>query len=262
MIFLILLVSIAAGRLMAEQWEEEKSTHFIIYYPPGTSLEWISRVKREAENNYSSISDLIGHTRYKNYWTWDDRVEIYIFPDKESFIQATGQPDWSYGVATTHGRDISSRTIKSYFQSERLFEDVLPHEISHFILRDFLGGGMGHVPLWFDEGIAQLNESNKKFIAHQVMKQLIKKGQYLPLGGLMHYNVRSETDAQKVSAYYAQSVSIVDFLISKYGSDRFKKLCSQLKSGKDFANALQGAYTEIFDSVDELENKWVQYLIN
>jgi len=76
----------------------------------------------------------------------------------------------------------------------------------------------------------------------------------------MQMDVRLETDPNIVNLFYAQSLSVVDFLISKFGNGRFADLCRSLKNGKSFEEALALAYTNIIENLDELQERWIKHI--
>ena len=92
------------------------------------------------------------------------------------------------------------------------------------------------------------------------MKDVAAKEMNIPIRELMTMEIKQEKDPVKVQLYYLQSVSIVDFLITKYGSSEFGQLCVHLKEGKVFEEALKLTYVSIIGSVDDLEKKWLRDL--
>ena len=241
----------------AENWREEKGNHFIMYYDPLVSDQWASDVLRAAEGDYENIADQIGYTRYDNYWTWDDRAKIYIYSDRDSFIKKTGLPAWTAGIS---GRDVqltNARVIASYFQEEDFIDGVLPHEITHLILHDFLGQS---IPVWFDEAMAQLQENKKLRITRRAMPVFVSRNEYLPIDELVSYSVRNETDSKKVTLFYLQSISLLDFLINSYGNLKFRDFCLDMKNGQSFESGLERVYSPPISSLEELEKKWLSYM--
>lgn len=45
-----------------------------------------------AEEYYHKIAYQIGYARYGNFWTWNDRVRIIVYPDQKVFMMETQQP--------------------------------------------------------------------------------------------------------------------------------------------------------------------------
>jgi hypothetical protein len=63
-----------------------------------------------------------------------------------------------------------------------------------------------------------------------------------------------------VNTYYAQSMSLVGFLIEQYGSNDFAHFCRQLRDGKTLEEALLSVYPLYIRNIDEFEEQWRKYL--
>ncbi|MFA5157314.1 MAG: hypothetical protein WC532_08065 [Candidatus Omnitrophota bacterium] len=258
-----------------QDWEQLKSEHFIVYFTndPG----FAKNVLDKSEYYYKRIAGDLGYARYSEFWTWDNRVKIYIYPDHKSFISATHQPYWSQGMA-----DYRGKKIISYAWSKGFVESLLPHEMAHLIFRDFVGF-KGEVPLWLDEGIAQWAEKPDRNYIKAMASQAYKDNLVLPLEEMMVLDVRkiradesiyintvTTNDNRKgvlflsgeklVNAFYLQAVSLVDFLIVRFGSEKFIELCRQLRDGKSLEEALRFVYPMHIRSIAELDNEWRKYL--
>lgn len=253
------LAVLFCGEVKASSWNEYRSSHFVLKYQSGIPFSWIQTTARKAEHYYDSIADRIGYARYGDFWTWENRAMIWIYESQEEYISMTGQPTWSQGIAV-HGHVHFDRTrhIVSYYQHERFFETILPHEISHLILKDHIGWDK-HVPDWFDEGVAQLSEENKVVLAKGIMKELIAKGLNYPMRNLVDLKFDRTADPRSVAIFYLQSVTVVHFLIESYGVHRFRRLCREMRDGSAFDEALRKSYPNSVNSVSNLETKWVRY---
>lgn len=245
----------------AQEWKERKGDHFIVYYDPSLSYSAPKDVLRKAEMYYDSIAREIGYSRYSRFWAWDSRVKIYLYKDKESFLQETGLPSWTKGAARVHRLNLKRKDIVTYWQEEGFLDGTLPHEIGHLILKDFIGPGVD-IPIWFEEGVAQLFEVNKRAKVNQNLLAVIVANKNFSLEGLTRFNVRRQKDPFLISVFYLQSLSTVDYLIDKFGSLKFADLCLQIKDGKSFSQALYSVYHPYLDSIGDLEKKWLRYVTN
>ena len=63
-----------------------------------------------------------------------------------------------------------------------------------------------------------------------------------------------------VDTYYLESVSLVGFLIEKYGSDNFAHFCRQLRDGKTLKDALAFTYPTYIRNITDFEDVWRKYL--
>jgi hypothetical protein len=261
----ILLLCAAQARgeapdINGKDWTQIKDKHFVVTYPIWEDARMPRSILRKAEDYYDSISERIGYHPYNNFWTWDKRVQIVYYPDQASFVQATGQPTWSKGFSVSHFSSIDLKMIISFKGQEDFLNTVLPHEIGHLILHDFMG--QYRVPVWFDEGVAQLEEERKEDAEHKsIVGKLAADQKTIPLPFLNNYSLRSQKDEMQIEIFYAESLYIVDFLIKTYGKESFQQLCRQLRDGKLFEDALKLVYYPTIDSMAALQVKWVTYMM-
>jgi len=255
LLFLLLCI---ADNGQALDWQEVKGTHFVSCYNRAADRVMAENALRRAEEYYRNIASTIGYARYANFWTWGDRVKIFLFSSQQAFLDETKQPQWSRGGAF-YSESLGQRAIATYLNQPLLFSEVLPHEIAHLILTDFIGSE-SVVPKWFSEGVAQLAEENKTQKADLIMRISVRFHTYFPIESLERYDIARERDAQKVGLFYAQSVSMVDFLIKRFGSEKFGLWCRQIATGKNFFEAFRLVYGLYIESWDNFEKKWIAYL--
>jgi hypothetical protein len=240
-------------------WNEIKGKHFLVYYLEGKDYSPAREILLRAEDYYQKIGSRIGFTRYSDFWTWEQRAKIFVFPDQAFYMRATGQPEWSTGYADNDFRALQSRAIVTYYQEDEFIDGLLPHEIGHLILHDFITEEVS-IPIWFDEGIAQLFEKNKSRAADGIMRQLLDRDAYIDFDILMRWDIRKEADQEKALVFYAQSLSVVEFMIKRYGADNFAQLCRNLRDRKNFNAALQNAYSSQLADLKDLEAKWLKFM--
>jgi len=234
------------------QWQELKSEHFIVYF--NEEEDFAKDVSRQSEDYYKSIASELGYQRHSGFWTWDNRVKLYLYPDRESFLRETNQPQWSDGVA-----NYTDKSISSFVYSEGFLDGLLPHELAHLIFRDYVGF-KGEVPLWLDEGVAQWMEPMKREAVLRTIKYLDQQGRLIPLSRMMSLDIRNSKDDDLVGVFYVQAVSLVSFLVTEYGTSRFTNFCRQLRDGKSIVNSLTFAYPTAIRSVEDLQEKWLSHI--
>ncbi|MBU2258636.1 MAG: hypothetical protein KJ926_05895, partial [Candidatus Omnitrophica bacterium] len=208
-----------------EKFQEYRGTHFIVYYK-NASLDFIQKVVDKSEAYYNDIAESLGFNRY-NFWLWDNRAKIYIYDNAKAY-QATGQPEWSAGSAIPQ-----RKLIASYPMAEGFFEHLLPHEIGHIIFREFVGFNNNAIPDWLDEGVASYQESLTDPRMKMVINSAVSQGRLIGLNKLFGMNPYSMHDSDLVNLFYAQSASLVEYLIKEFGRDRFVTFCQDLRDKKD-----------------------------
>jgi len=276
LILFFLFFLIFSLTISAQEWKELNGEHFIIYFQQDE--KFAKEVLHKAENYYQSIASDLGYPRYSEFWLWEKRVKIYIYPNKETYLKATAQPDWSDGMA-----DYQNKRIISYAWNRGFVESLLPHEMAHLIFRDFIGF-KGKIPLWLDEGVAQWSEQVKRAHLKRMAQEAFRNNTLLSITDMMNLDIRKIKDEKErvyirssrtkdsqmgvlflsasnlIDIYYLESVAIVGFLIEKYGTSRFTEFCRQLRDGRSVEDALRLVYTGYINNLEDLENKLREYL--
>ncbi|MDD5348094.1 MAG: hypothetical protein PHT59_05730 [Candidatus Omnitrophica bacterium] len=268
----------------AQDWTEIKSDHFVLSYQAaggesgeGIPIEEFCRdVLHKAEIYYERIALDLGYQRTSDFWTWDRRVKIRIYADRAAFLRSGPHPDWAGGLA-----DYQSRTISSFAGSGEFANTILPHEVAHLIFRDFVGF-RGSVPAWLDEGVAQWTEERKRIEVRGLVKKMYEDDSLLTIEDMMRIDPAKITSKENVyirqtrtktgedgvlflsgdtliTVYYIQSVSLVDFLIGRFGKNEFTNFCRQLRDGKRVEEALTSAYSVHLRSLEDFEKQWREY---
>ena len=226
-------------------WNKLSSTHFIILYS-GDESELPRTVAERAEACYQTIAADLGYTRYQKFWLWDNRVKILVYPTAAAFTAACQAPAWAVGRASVERHEIAG-----FRQGHDAFLDsLLPHELSHLILGDFIG--REHIPLWLNEGFAQWEQFRARPEREGLPLRTFR------LKDLMTMDIRQEADPARVSLFYTQSASLVGFLIRTRGGEAFGAFCRGLRDGKSCEAALAAAYPGDITSLETLEEKWLK----
>lgn len=236
-----------------DAWNIQKSTHFVVYYK-GNLGDFAYRVMDKAEFLYEKITDYLGFRR-ENFWLWDNRAKIYIYENADQYRTATSQPAWSSGCAS-----VKEKVIKTYYQAKNFFDNVLPHEMAHIIFREFVGFYNPAIPLWLEEGIASFQEEAKRSVSRRILFQAMQDKGFMNLKELNNFNPDSRANAELVNLFYAEAMSIVDFLIKEFGQDSFLGFSRILRDKKNFTEAMIRVYQ--FKDIEELDMAWQNYLRN
>lgn len=253
-IIFLLLVLIPSGIALGDEidaWHTIKSTHFIIYYRT-VEDKFLEELIDRSEDYYNKIADSLGFRRY-NFWLWENRAKIYIYDDAKTYQAATGQPSWSSGCAI-----MKEKIIYTFPYARGFFETILPHEMGHIIFREFVGFDNSAIPFWLDEGVASYQEKPKRVTSDGIVKDAIQNDKFINLERLSSLNPQVIEDAELVNLFYAESLSLIDYLIKEYGQDNFVLFCQALRDKKDLAGALAYAYP--FRNTQDLSRKWEIYL--
>ncbi len=249
----LILILFLAGAARSEErakWEAYKSTHFIIYYQKAPE-NFVYKVSSAAEEYYDKIAEALGFTRY-NFWLWDNRAKIYIYDNAKDYQEGTKQPAWSAGIANPQ-----EKTIYSFAFSQEFFDHILPHEMGHIIFRELVGFNNPAVPLWLEEGIASFQEKKKSTSVDFIIAQAVKNNSLLDITKIDSYNLKNMPQ-DKAMLFYAQSISMMNYLIREYGKENFNLFCQKLRDKRSLQQALAIIYP--FSKAEELQEEWKQHL--
>ncbi|MBF0122850.1 MAG: hypothetical protein HQL21_05520 [Candidatus Omnitrophica bacterium] len=266
---IVVLIIVSLGKISAsfaiqvdEGFTEIVSEHFRARFLTSSDRELARRALDRAEYLYKRVARDIGYSRYDGYWTWEKRAGIILFPDQISFSRFTGQPAWSVGYASRESIFFHNKTIVSFSGQANFFDEVLPHELTHLMFWDYFDRHIASVPVWFEEGVAQLEETGKRGIAKDALRPVVQSGKHIQFRVLGNLRPSELNQDAQVGIYYAESLSIIVFLVEKYGQEAFYQLIKELRGGQSFEKALTRSYGGIFKSMDDLEGRWVRYILD
>jgi len=244
-----LFLPVARGE--AKDWKEYKHQHFIVFYEEAP-IDFVESIGEMAEDYYQEITENLGFIRYKG-WTWDDRAKIYIYNDSEDYVMTAKAAQWSHGVASP-----ADKVIRTFPAAHGFFDSTLPHELGHIIFREFVGF-KARVPHWFEEGVAMYQEKGRRWGSHKIVRKAIEEGVFIPLSDLTLTRLTHRTKKEKVNLFYAESASIIQYLIGEWGQQRFVRLCRKLQKGDPFEWTIDEVYVQ-FKNIEDLNDAWVKFL--
>src|SRR5881296_204807 len=111
---------------------------------------------------------------------------------------------------------------------------VLKHELTHSFVRFMVGD---RCPSWLNEGLAQLMEARSSSPYAGVLAGLFEQHKQIPFAALERpFNGLSEIQA---SVAYAESLSALEYLRSRYGMDDVLRILRRVGSGEAPEGALR-----------------------
>lgn len=128
--------------------------------------------------------------------------------------------------------------------------DIARHEVAHIVTRQATKGPF-EVPGWLNEGISVYSQSRMLSNQEAALNSAIERDAVLTYRELN--SSASGGSGSTVSLYYAQSGSIVRFLVETYGAEKFAELLRTFKDGSTTDKAFETVYG--FDQLG-MENAW------
>lgn len=130
---------------------------------------------------------------------------------------------------------------------------TVAHEITHIVLEHRTGNSFGGLPAWLHEGLATTVEAeiNERFGYDDIMKRLVDEDNFVSLRGITG---SFPADSQAAVNAYAQSNSLVTYIIETWGSEGIAALLEAYAGGVSDDEAVQAA---LGISLDELNRAWL-----
>lgn len=213
-------------------WHSIRSDHFEVYFDAGAD-SLAMRTLDLAEKTQALFAKRTGHALSK-------RIPIILYASHQDFAETnvtTELIDGSTGGFTEALRD---RVVVPFSGSYEDFRHVLVHELTHAFQFDIFynspgvsllsGQGLFNVPLWFAEGMAEYFSLGMEPNAEMYVRDGTLTGYLPPLEFTGGYLV------------YKMGQCAIEFLIQRYGEDRFRDVLRRARQMHNFERAFQRTY--------------------
>ena len=179
-------------------------------------------------------------------------VKLYIYANAQDLQGAMIYPqEWTGGVAfTRYGTIAIGIALDNLYWGKR----AVAHELTHLVIHQMTLNPYGDLPTWLDEGLAMYAAGAlESGYTASLDKAIAEEG----LISVRSLSSPFSAYAEEAILSYAQSYSLVEFLISNYGSDKMLELLNTFKQGSGYDEALVKVYDFDMDGLDSL---WQDYI--
>ncbi len=226
-----------------QKFVARESAHFTVKFDGNEDHTVWSRVSEILEDAYREIGQKF------NYYP--GKPVLVVLHARETFQAATGSPAWADGLYDPVLGRIKVPT-QGALTDQAWLTRVLRHEYVHALLHDRMGGHLGAVPTWLNEGLAMQLAGDPwpdldKVIRGQVT--LIK------LSSLEGPWVGLPANAATVA--YLEGNSATLYLIDRYGMDKVREIIGQLAGGQPIAAAVQDRLAITYE---QFQQRWIDEL--
>ena len=131
--------------------------------------------------------------------------------------------------------------------------DGIVHETTHLLLDEALDSPLAIVPGWLNEGLAMYFEASSRG-REAIVSQAARGDRLLPLSSMGNVPGRP----QDVRLFYAQSWSLVTYMMDTYGEEPMAALLSAINEGRRVEEAVPAAYGK---TMEELDRQWREQVV-
>ena len=190
--------------------------------------------------------------------SWDPKCDIFVYATGDEFHQATKRsPEMLAATLLEIGEGrVWMRRVSVRGDVGTDFEQVLKHEVTHVVMADVFRDSQ--IPRWLDEGIAVAEErSARRQMINQQLMEAVEVSRHADLSDLLSMS-RFPLDRERADVLYAQSGSLVEFLLTKKSPAvlvAFAKSC-RTQSLEDSIRRHFG-----FADMEDAERAWLEWTI-
>jgi len=180
-------------------------------------------------------------------------VKLYIYADARDLQGAMIFPqEWTGGLAFTRYGIIAIGISQHNLSWGKR---AITHELTHLATYQMTSNAYNDLPNWLNEGLSMYNEGLLEPSYVNILKRAVIKDELISVRTL---SSQFSTDTAKAYLSYAESYSLVEFLIATYGRDKMLELLTIFSQGSGYYDAaLEKVYG--FDR-DGLNTLWQDYI--
>jgi hypothetical protein len=191
-----------------------------------------------------SLADLAKVTGLRT----DKPIDLYIYGNNQDMKDAMlFEPSWTGGRAYPDHNSVVIGIAPDQIDWGKRTE---AHELTHVLVGQLTFSCLGEMPTWLNEGLAMYGEGGPEDDQTALFDEALKNNTLLPVRSLSGGFAEESTQA---NASYAQSYSLVQFLIKQGGQDKMTVVLRTLRDGSTVDEALQQVYG--FD-IEGFEDAW------
>jgi hypothetical protein len=199
-----------------------------------------------AEQTIGTLKDRFGATPKWpiRIWVYNDKADFdgALAPNSEPWIAGAAFP-W-YGLILAILPDGNMAEVAR----------IIPHEMSHQVLFAATQNPFAPPPKWLDEGMAVYNQVGGKDQFPALVKRALAQN---ALPSLRSLNGAFPYDTQGALLAYAESLSVVTFIIDHWGQAGVAKLITAFHAGMTPDDATKQALGVDLDQLDRQWRAWV-----
>lgn len=173
-------------------------------------------------------------------------IQLYVYASTEDMREAIlGEPGWTGGVAFP---DYNITIIGISPEIIEWGKSTIAHELTHLLVGQISGSCGSPVPTWLNEGIAVYGEGGLDVWEATALNEALTSGRAL---GVRALSGGFSAHPDRAGVAYAQSYSLVNYLIQNYGGEPLLQLFAALSQGAEIDAAMQQIYGFGLDGLDE-----------
>ncbi len=245
------VIADAAGQRLETPWQtlsfDDDRYSWMSLSSGNVEIRWHEGSQSFAQELMTAALDALYRLEGDTGATLEEDVRIYIYASPYELQNAMIYPyEWTGGVAFTQ-YGVIALGISPY--DLEWGKGAIAHEIAHLVIHQVTFNCYSGLPTWLDEGLAMRAEGGLSSYYSLLLEEAILEDRLFSVRSL---SGSFPAGAEEASLCYAQSYSLVDFLIDHYGRDRMLELLMVFSEGSSYDDALEEVYGFDMDGLDAL----------
>ena len=179
-------------------------------------------------------------------------INVYVYASANDLRGSMIFPqEWTGGVAFTYFGTIAIGISPGNLDWGK---SALVHELTHLVVHQATFSPYAQLPIWLDEGLAMHNEGELKPYIRASLDRAVADDLLISVRSLCS---PFSADSEKAYLSYAESYSLVEYLLDNYGDEKMLALLTIFKEGSTYDDALTAVYG--FD-INGLDQRWRESL--
>jgi hypothetical protein len=179
-------------------------------------------------------------------------VQLYIYANSSDLRGAMIHPqEWTGGVVYPPQGIVAIGIAPTNISWGKR---AIAHELAHLVVHQMTLNPYNDLPTWLDEGLAMYAEGDPEAEFVVSLEGAIEDGNLISVQSLCS-PFSAFVDKARLS--YAQSFSLVEYLINTYGQSQMLELLNTFREGSSYDAALEAVYGFNMDGLDSLWRAYV-----
>jgi len=248
MFFIFFIAFLYTPLLSQPNYSIEENRFFRFYFQPKNT--YIASLLMEKSEDY--LKEISSELNFQP--EFKEKIVVYILPSRTDLKKGEKKyplmPNWVVGFADTKRGIIMLRSSSTNIGLYKSIFDVFKHELSHIILKAYLGKNYSRIPWWFIEGLAMWQAKEWSINDSIFLSESLIKGSFLPLREMSIPLNKSREEARQM---YTESLSFFLYLRNRFGFEFIREILSRVKEGQIFEDVFQRLTHQ---KLEQVEDSW------
>jgi len=221
------------------------------------SIYWYQGSNSFAQTLMSTAQQSLVKLEQDTGATPDSLINIYIYASTQDLQGSMVFPqEWTGGAAFTQFNIIA---IGISPDNLAWGQGAMTHELTHIVISQMTANPYSGLPVWLNEGLAMYSQGLLEPQYSSLLKEAVNGNKLISVRSLAS---PFSATTEKSLLSYAESYTLIEFLITQYGSDKMLQLLETFREGSTYDGALQKAYGFDMDGLNEIWKAWITRLYN